>query len=133
MKKNNLIVMGLFSLMSFIGCSSDDAIVTNLEEKIMNNLLPVNLESAENLPDWLAQYVYELENSNAPTQVDEAIYQFTWQGQTMYYHNFAYSPTLIERVFYSNGTRVDWNKVNREDILNNSKDWKLIYKIIRKV
>ena len=127
-----LFVGFLFVVSAFAGCSSDDMDVASLEEKIENNLLPVELKDKADMPEWLIEYINEFESYDAPTQVDEAIYQFSWRSQTMYFHNIAYSPTFIDRVFYADGTRVDWNLVDREDIVKNSKDWKLIYKIIRK-
>lgn len=132
MKKIILCLSILLGATFFSNCSNDEEMVYGINEKIDNNLYTIELKSMDNLPDWLVTYIKQLENYDAPTQVDEAIFQFIWQGQIMYYHNSLYTLSPIEQVFYSDGTKVDWNKVDRADIEKNSSDLKLIYKIIRK-
>ncbi len=131
MKKLLFILTVLFIATSITGCSNEEVSNSTIEEKIENNLFTIELKSMENMPNWLVSYIEKLESYDAPTQVDEAIFQFTWRDQTMYFHNTLFSPTQIEHVFYSDGTRVDWTKVDREDVAKNGKDLILIYKIIR--
>ena len=137
MKMKLLIMMGLFSVMVLTGCSNDEDYgnegnctnVEELKELIQYNLIPEEFKAIENLPNWLAQYIHEIESYDAPSQTDEAFFQFEWNNQVMYFYKSPYTPMFFERIFYSDGEKVDLNEV--DSIVKNSKNWKLIYRIQR--
>lgn len=127
MKK--LFVCLLFSI-ALVGCSSDENGIVNIEEKIEQNLFPVELKSIEDLPEMLVEYIWDYRKTKEPIELkNDAIYQFSWKGETYYFHNRPYTLVWFEYVFNSKGSRIDLMPEERLDIKKNSKGWKLVYRI----
>jgi hypothetical protein len=140
MKKGLFIVMGLFLLIALTGCNNDEENNYNVsnhsvEEMIENNLIPENLKVLEDLPEWLVSYIMEWESEDhKEIGLKEigfkyrGIYEFSWKGSLFYFHNREMRMVFLDYIFNADGIRIDLTSEEREDIENNSKDWKVIYK-----
>ncbi|MBO7046898.1 MAG: hypothetical protein J6W38_11235 [Prevotella sp.] len=140
MKKVLFFLGVLLSLGMFCACNSDDENNYNgnnhsIEEMIENNLFPENLKVLEDLPEWLVSYIMEWESEDhKEIGLKEigfkyrGIYEFSWKGNLFYFHNREMRMIFLDYIFNADGTRIDLTSEEREDIENNSKDWKVIYK-----
>ena len=124
-----MIVMLVASV--FTGCGNEDN--TSIVDTGGNTGIDfsvVELQAKEDLPEWLSSYIdqYENENSQNTEIKDESIYQFSWNGSLFYFHKRSEGIVIIDYIFNPEGIRIDLTEEEREDIENNSKDWKMIYR-----
>ncbi|MBR7031154.1 MAG: hypothetical protein IKI06_07960 [Prevotella sp.] len=132
MKKKVLFVLSVLFLLSLCcACSSDDESFASIEERIEQNQIPVELKAIEDLPELLVEYIWDYENTKDPIEYkNDGIYQFSWRGDTYYFHWHPYVAVWFDIIFNSNGSRLfDLTPEDRIDIKENGKNWKLIYRI----
>ena len=88
-----------------------------------------SLMAKEDLPDWLAEMVTDLEK-NAPPMSVYKVYRCKWNSKTVYYIYWNFSSCVMCETYFADGTRIEWNgTVDTEDFQANSSDWKCIYVI----
>ncbi len=97
---------------------------SQLMEKALTSLM-----AKEDLPDWLAEMVTDLEK-NAPPMSVYKVYRCKWNSKTVYYIYWNFSSCVMCETYFADGIRIEWNEtVNSDDFQTNSSDWKCIYVI----
>lgn len=128
MKK--FIICLVFSI-AIMGCSNDEESFVNVQEMIEQNLCPIELKAVDDLPELLVEYIQDYEKTKDSIEYkNDGIYMFSWRGGIYYFHWHPYANVWFEIIFNSNGSRlINLTPEDRMDIKENSKDWKLIYRI----
>ncbi|MBO4443774.1 MAG: hypothetical protein J5814_03275 [Bacteroidaceae bacterium] len=95
-----------------------------LMEKSLTSLM-----AKEDMPEWLATKVTELEKDAYPLAYYK-VYQCSWKSQTVYNIHYNFSSCTLCDTYYADGSQIEWEKTTDVvDFCDNSSDWKCIYVI----
>lgn len=134
MKKSLFFLLMVFTAICFAATScvnnnnevNDEALEKT--SRLMENAL-TSLMAKEDLPDWLAEMVTDLEK-NAPPMSIYKVYRCKWNSKTVYYIYWNFSSCVMCETYFADGTKIEWYEaVDPKDFQANSSDWNCIYVI----
>ncbi len=133
MKKVSLLAGILFLFVvgvTFVAsCSSDDdePQVDELWQKVLNNNLPEQLITKNDLPAWIVERIDAAEKANqAGSSKLFIVYQFQWKGQPYYMIRGTYDTGWESTVYTASGSK---EIVSKDDLYSSSRDWKIVYRV----
>ena len=110
-------------------CSSDDdgPQVDELWQKVLNNNLPEQLITKNDLPAWIVERIDAAEKANQEGSSKLFIvYQFQWKGQPYYMIRGTYDTGWESTVYTASGSK---EVVSKDELYSSSSDWKIVYRI----
>ncbi len=110
-------------------CSSDDdePQVDELWQKVLNNNLPEQLITKNDLPAWIVERIDAAEKANqAGSSKLFIVYQFQWKGQPYYMIRGTYDTGWESTVYTASGSK---EVVSKDELYSSSSDWKIVYRI----
>ena len=110
-------------------CSSDDdePQVDELWQKVLNNNLPEQLITKNDLPAWIVERIDAAEKANqAGSSKLFIVYQFQWKGQPYYMIRGTYDTGWERTVYTASGSK---EVVSKDELYSSSSDWKIVYRI----
>ena len=110
-------------------CSSDDdgPQVDELWQKVLNNNLPEQLITKNDLPAWIVERIDAAEKANQEGSSKLFIvYQFQWKGQPYYMIRGTYDTGWESTVYTASGSK---EIVSKDELYSSSSDWKIVYRI----
>ena len=110
-------------------CSSDDdgPQVDELWQKVLNNNLPEQLITKNDLPAWIVERIDAAEKANqAGSSIHIIVYQFQWKGQPYYMTRGTYDIGWESTVYTASGSK---EVVSKDELYSSSSDWKIVYRI----
>ena len=110
-------------------CSSDDdgPQVDELLQKVLNNNLPEQLITKNDLPAWIVERIDAAEKANqAGSSKLFIVYQFQWKGQPYYMIRGTYDTGWERTVYTASGSK---EIVSKDELYSSSSDWKIVYRI----
>ena len=110
-------------------CSSDDdgPQVDELWQKVLNNNLPEQLITKNDLPAWIVERIDAVEKANQEGSSNLIIvYQFQWKGQPYYMIRGTYDTGWESTVYTASGSK---EVVSKDELYSSSSDWKIVYRI----
>ena len=110
-------------------CSSDDdgPQVDELWQKVLNNNLPEQLITKNDLPAWIVERIDAAEKANQEGSSNLIIvYQFQWKGQPYYMIRGTYDTGWESTVYTASGSK---EVVSKDELYSSSSDWKIVYRI----
>ena len=110
-------------------CSSDDdgPQVDELWQKVLNNNLPEQLITKNDLPAWIVERIDAGEKANQTgSPVHIIVYQFQWKGQPYYMIRGTYDTGWESTVYTASGSK---EIVSKDELYSSSSDWKIVYRI----
>jgi hypothetical protein len=110
-------------------CSSDDdePQVDELWQKVLNNNLPEQLITKNDLPAWIVERIDAAEKANqAGSSKLFIVYQFQWKGQPYYMIRGTYDTGWESTVYTASGSK---EIVSKDDLYSSSRDWKIVYRV----
>ena len=110
-------------------CSSDDdePQVDELWQKVLNNNLPEQLITKNDLPAWIVERIDAAEKANQAGSSNLIIvYQFQWKGQPYYMIRGTYDTGWESTVYTASGSK---EVVSKDELYSSSSDWKIVYRI----
>ena len=110
-------------------CSSDDdgPQGDELLQKVLNNNLPEQLITKNDLPAWIVERIDAAEKANqAGSSKLFIVYQFQWKGQPYYMTRGTYDIGWESTVYTASGSK---EVVSKDELYSSSSDWKIVYRI----
>ena len=110
-------------------CSSDDdgPQVDELWQKVLNNNLPEQLITKNDLPAWIVERIDAAEKANQEgSSIHIIVYQFQWKGQPYYMIRGTYDTGWESTVYTASGSK---EVVSKDELYSSSSDWKIVYRI----
>ena len=110
-------------------CSSDDdePKVDELWQKVLNNNLPEQLITKNDLPAWIVERIDAAEKANQEgSSIHIIVYQFQWKGQPYYMIRGTYDTGWESTVYTASGSK---EVVSKDELYSSSSDWKIVYRI----
>jgi hypothetical protein len=110
-------------------CSSDDdePQVDELWQKVLNNNLPEQLITKNDLPAWIVERIDAAEKANQEgSSILIIVYQFQWKGQPYYMIRGTYDTGWESTVYTASGSK---EIVSKDDLYSSSRDWKIVYRV----
>ena len=110
-------------------CSSDDdgPQGDELWQKVLNNNLPEQLITKNDLPAWIVERIDAAEKANqAGSSKLFIVYQFQWKGQPYYMIRGTYDTGWERTVYTASGSK---EVVSKDELYSSSSDWKIVYRI----
>ena len=121
-----LVVAGAMFVAS---CSSDDNEPQGDElwQKVLNNNLPEQLITKNDLPAWIVERIDAAEKANQEgSSILIIVYQFQWKGQPYYMIRGTYDIGWESTVYTASGSK---EVVSKDELYSSSSDWKIVYRI----
>jgi len=125
--KNRLIVLLLILFVSFGGCKQSSEKSDKKDFSLSLDSAPVALVSVKDLPEWLQDRIYALEeefcNASSPIYEEARVYQGKLENRSVYFVRNPYNNCIICDIFHENGERA----VSACDIFSAVKNWVIIW------
>ena len=130
-----LLVASAAICLTTVSCNSNDSVGNEVNDEVLAKTprlmekSQTSLMSKEDMPEWLAAKVFELEKDTPPLAFYK-VYQCSWKSQTVYNIHYNFSSCVLCDTYYADGSQVEWKEAaDVVDFCDNSSDWKCIYVI----